>query len=54
MLPLLPGTRMIYKTSGSSCSCVGLRGYLGGFDAIDVMLDNERASTGSVFEGPDE
>lgn len=44
--PLLPGTRTIYSSSGSSFFCVGFRGYAGGFDAMGVMDDRERASTG--------
>lgn len=50
-VPLLPGTRMIYKTRGSIRSCVGFRGYLGGLDAIDVMPDSDRASTGCETVG---
>ena len=36
----------MYRTNGSSFSWVGLRGYAGGFDAIAVMDESERASTG--------
>ena len=45
-LPLLPGTLTIYSSSGSSFFCVGFRGYAGGFDAMVVTDDSERASTG--------
>lgn len=46
--PLLPGTRTMYSTSGSSFFCVGFRGYAGGFEAIAVTPDKERASTGPL------
>ena len=45
-LPLLPGTLTIYNSNGSSFFCVGFRGYDGGFDAMPVIDDSERASTG--------
>lgn len=45
-LPLLPGTRTIYSTSGSSGCWVGLRGYAGGLEAIAVIDDRDLASTG--------
>lgn len=44
--PLLPGTLTIYSSMRSSRGCAGLRGYAGGFAAIEVMEDNDRASTG--------
>ena len=44
MIPLLPGTRAIYKTSVSCLPCVGFRGYAGGLDASAVREDNDRAS----------
>ena len=41
----------MYSSSRSSLACVGFRGYAGGFAAIAVMEDRDRASTG--VEGDD-
>jgi hypothetical protein len=50
LVPSLPGTRTIYKTSGSRTLCVGFRGYCGGFANNVVNEDSERASTGAVMD----
>lgn len=36
----------MYSSTRSSFACVGFRGYAGGFAAIDVIEDRDRASTG--------
>jgi hypothetical protein len=51
ILPRLPGTRTMYSTSGSRTSCVGFRGYVGGFDASVVRDDRDRAKVGAVCIG---
>lgn len=43
-VPLLPGTRAMYKTSGSFRTCVGFLGYGGGFEASEVSVDRDLAS----------
>lgn len=45
---LLPGTRTMYRTSGSLTSCVGFRGYCGGFERRDVSEAKDSASTAVV------
>lgn len=54
-VPLLPGTLTMYNSNGSCVFCVGFRGYAGGFEAMVVIDDNERASTGPGigFDGMD-
>lgn len=37
----------MYSSTRSSFACVGFRGYAGGFAAIDVIEDRDRASTGA-------
>lgn len=49
-IPLLPGTRTMYKTSGSRTSWVGFRGYCGGLANKADSDDSERASTGAVMD----
>lgn len=36
----------MYSSTRSSFACVGFRGYAGGFAAIGVIEDRDRASTG--------
>lgn len=43
-LPLVPGTRDIYKDKGSCLSSEGFSGYCGGFDARMLRSDSEWAS----------
>jgi len=47
-IPLLPGTRTMYKTRGSRAWCVGFRGYCGGFANKFVREESERASIGGA------
>lgn len=46
-IPLLPGTRTIYNTSGSRGFWVGFRGYAGGLAARFVRETRDFASTGA-------
>lgn len=48
-LPLLPGTRTMYRASGSSAACVGFLGYCGGFAAKFVRDERDLASTGRLM-----
>jgi hypothetical protein len=43
-IPLLPGTREMYRTKGSFLGSVGFRGYEGGFDASTVKEERDFAS----------
>lgn len=43
-VPLLPGTRAMYKIKGSCFTCVGFLGYAGGLEARAVSVDSDLAS----------